>query len=121
MNTLLDLVDAVKDSGSEHKIEYFDIIEETAEAFLSFSGNISAAVQADVLEQDPAAQAERKKAEEQLGTCIARCEDLNRIAKDIGFDLYVDVSDRRKVEQFVGESLHTAYERGIHNREHSSF
>jgi hypothetical protein len=119
MNTLLDLLDAVKDSNSGKKKEYFDILGDAAETFLEYSGDVTDMERQVILTGttngtgDNLHKEQYKKLAERNAACAEFCGKLNDMANDIGFDLHVDTEDPMAVAKFVGDSLHAAYMRGI--------
>jgi hypothetical protein len=120
MNTLRDLILAVKQSDNENKQDYLDILTDTWNAFVTYFNTVvdmeklSAATTTwtSVTEYLYKTKDEERRLNHNI--CVARCDNINHIAENIGFDLYIDINDRHQVACFIGDSLSMAYNNGIH-------
>jgi phosphoenolpyruvate carboxylase len=116
MCTLRDLILAVKDSDSNQMLEQ---VETLMEAWNAFSRYFNIVVDIDKLSTSTTTWTKtteylykRKDEERRLehNICIAKCEDINHIAEELGLDLCVDISDRHQVACFIGDSLAAFYD-----------
>jgi|GEM_PF-4883894 hypothetical protein len=119
MNEINELIKTIKQSKFKNKDDYLLSLVDIINSFVEYSNsviNIEIYAQS-VSEWNQVSSYMYKQKDEDRSIkhniCIDKCNELNEIANDFNFDLYIETSNRHEVACFVGDTIKSIYDKSI--------
>jgi len=118
--TLLDLVKHIKLTNNAERDTYLTLVNDAMKAFVSY---FNAVVDIEIFAESvttwtPVTEYLFKSKDEarvqKHDLCINYCNTINDIAQALKLELYIDTNNRHIVACFIGDTLNSIYDKGIH-------